>query len=376
MPEHGEIPPVAQMDVGAFYRRHRAELDEAVGRVLASGWYVLGAECAAFENEFAEALGLGGAVGVATGTDAIALALRALGIGPGDRVATVSHTAVATVAAIEQIGAVPILVDIDHDTFTMDPAELRRTLDAFPGVKAVVVVHLYGQPAEVMAIQEICDRRGVMIVEDCAQAHGASVGGRFVGSFGAAAAFSFYPTKNLGAFGDGGAVSTHDPATLERVRMLRQYGWKRRYVSEIAGLNSRLDEIQAAILRVRLRHLDDGNRRRRIIAAAYSEGLADLGLQLPVQSGDTKHVFHQFVVRHPDRERLLVSLKDLGVVCNVHYPEPVHSQPAYLGRLESGPSGLGRSEAAAQSVLSLPMYPELSDDDVARVLAAFRRLLR
>jgi len=369
-------PTILQMDVGAFYRRRRTEVDAAIARVLNSGWFILGGECAAFEAEFAEAFGYGGSVGVANGTDALTLALRALGIGPGDRVATVSHTAVATVAAIEMAGAVPVLVDVDDETLTMDPAELHGALATTAGIRAVVVVHLYGQPADLGALAPICREFGVRLVEDCAQAHGATIGGVYVGGHGDAAAFSFYPTKNLGAFGDGGAVAARDPAVLERVRALRQYGWVKRYVSEIAGVNSRLDELQAAILRVRLPELAADNERRRTIAASYDQGLRSEALRLPYRSEDSRHVFHQYVIRVADRDRVAARLKAVGVGVNIHYPEPVHLQAAYRGRLACGPSGLANSEAAARSVLSLPMYPELADADIERVIRALRAALQ
>jgi len=344
--------PVPQMDVGAFYRAHRGEIDAAVARVLDSGWYVLGTEGDAFEAEFSAMFGYGGAVGVASGTDALILALKALDIGRGDRVITVSHTAVATVAAIEIAGAEPVLVDIDPVSFTMDPADLERALAATAGVKAVIVVHLYGQPADLPILADICKRRGVKLIEDCAQAHGARVGARFVGGFGDIAAFSFYPTKNLGAFGDGGAVCASDPTLLETLRALRQYGWRRRYVSDIAGMNSRLDEIQAAILRARLPQLEAGNRRRREIAAAYRAGLAGLDLVLPVEREGTTHVYHQYVVRCRDRDALCARLRAARVGFNIHYPVPVHLQPAYEDRLIRSEGGLASTEAAAREVWS------------------------
>ena len=256
-------PRIPQNDVGAGYRARRAEIDAAVSRVLASGWYILGAEVAAFEREFAEWLGIAGAVGVANGTDALALALRALDIGPGCSVVTVSHTAVATVAAIEMVGATPILVDIDPGTYCLDPDELAAVVDRWrdggdgvPPIRAVVPVHIYGHPADMTRILPIARGAGLRVVEDCAQAHGATLRGARVGTLGDAAAFSLYPTKNLGALGDGGVVVTGDPELRERIVALRQYGWRERYVSAIPGVNSRLDEVQAAILRVRLRDLD------------------------------------------------------------------------------------------------------------------------
>jgi dTDP-4-amino-4,6-dideoxygalactose transaminase len=364
------MPNIRQTDPGAFNRRHRDEILAALERVLDSGWYVLGKEVAAFEQEFAHQFGMGHAVGVANGTDAVCLALRALGIGAGSRVATVSHTAVATVAAIEMAGASPVFVDIDPATYTMDPGALALAVDGPDPVHAIVVVHLYGHPADMEALMAISSRSGIPIVEDCAQAHGASIGARFVGSMTAAAAFSFYPTKNLGAVGDGGLVTAADQETAARVRVLREYGWRQRYVSECSGVNSRLDEFQAAFLRTRLPFLEAGNQRRRAIAAAYDRELANTGLALPIQRAGTSHVYHQYVVRHSDRDGLQSRLQQRGIATNVHYPIPVHHQPAYRGRCSVGPAGLDATEAAARAVLSLPMYPELDDASVAEVIDA------
>ena len=366
---------IPQVDPGASYRAHRAEIDAAVARVLQSGWYILGKEVAAFEREFAEAFGVGHGIGVASGTDALILSLIAAGIRPGDRVATSSHTAVATVTAITLAGAEAVLVDIDPKSFTIDPAKLAATFEAIPGIKAVIAVHLYGQPADLPAILKVARQNRARLIEDCAQAHGARLDGRWAGSFGDVAAYSFYPTKNLGAFGDGGLVATNDPHIAERARSDREYGWKGPRISETAGMNSRLDELQAAILRTRLPKLAAGNLRRRQIAAQYDRRLADTALKLPVVSAQVTHAYHQYVVRHPDRDRLQAKLRDAGIGTNIHYPVPVHLQPAYAGRVLVEPHGLGETEAAAREVLSLPMYPELEDDAVALVVQAIRKAL-
>jgi dTDP-4-amino-4,6-dideoxygalactose transaminase len=368
------VAAIPQMDPSAFYRAHKGEVDSAIGRVLESGRYILAHEVAAFEAEFAGALGIGHAIGVANGTEALELALRALGIGPGDRVATVSHTAVATVAAIELAGAEPVLVDIDPATFTLAPGELSATFDAVPNIKAVIAVHLYGQPADLPKIRSIAQSHGAWLVEDCAQSHGARLDGRWTGTFGDIAAFSFYPTKNLGGYGDGGLVATADPLVAERVKSLREYGWTTRRVSEAAGMNSRLDELQAAILRIRLKYLLQGNARRREIASAYDRGLADSGLVLPIARPNAQHAYHQYVVRHARRDELRTKLTALGIGTNVHYPVPVHLQPAYSGRLAIV-RRLGETEAAAREVLSLPMFPELDETAVLRVIAAVRQAL-
>jgi dTDP-4-amino-4,6-dideoxygalactose transaminase len=293
-------------------------------------------------------------MGVGSGTDALNVALRAFGVGVGDLVATVSHTAVATVAAIEMAGATPVLVDIDPATFAMDPGALEAVLKTTT-VRAVIPVHLYGQPADMAAINEISRRHGAVVIEDCAQSHGHATG-----MLSDAAAFSFYPTKNLGALGDGGCVVTSDAKIAERCRMIREYGWRNRYVSEIAGVNSRLDEMQAAILRVKLRYLDVANAKRAAIAAVYREML-----ELP--DADAGHVYHQFVIRTKRRDALRAFLTENGVGTLIHYPVPVHLQPAYSGRLAAG--ALGQTEAAAREVLSLPMYPELPLES-AQVVAA------
>jgi dTDP-4-amino-4,6-dideoxygalactose transaminase len=353
----------------ASYAAHQEEIDAAIHRVLASGWYVLGQEVSAFEEEFAGYIGSREAVGVGSGTDALVLALRACGVEPGDAVLTVSHTAVATVAAIELAGARPVLAEVEPETFTLDPAGLEAALQAAGAadIKAIIAVHLYGHPANLPAILDIAARHGLKVIEDCAQAHGAAVQGRKVGALGAqAAAFSFYPTKNLGALGDGGAVVTDDPDVAAQVRLLRQYGWRQRYVSELPGLNSRLDELQAAVLRVKLRYLDQENGRRREIAALYNSLLAQTPLGLPPVRPGATHVYHQYVVRSRHRDQLQAFLEAHGIGTMIHYPVPVHLQPAYRGRLRLA-NPLAGTEALCREILSLPLYPHLSDADVERV---------
>lgn len=366
-------PRLAPADPGAAYRALQHAIDRAVRRVLRRGVYILGPEVAAFEREFAAYLGAARAVGVATGTDALTLALRASGVGPGDAVVTVSHTAVATVAAIELAGAVPVLVDVDPDDLTMDPERVDAAVRALerstrPGrLRAVVPVALYGQPPDLPAICAIAARHGLAVVEDCAQAHGAAVDGRAAGRWGRAAAFSFYPTKNLGAVGDAGAVVTDDPALAERVRALRQYGWRDAPVSHELGVNSRLDELQAAVLRVKLRHLEAATARRERLAAIYAARLAGTGLALPPRHAGRRHVFHQYVIRTPRRDALRAFLHGHGVETQVHYPVPVHLHPAYAGRVVVGPGGLDRTERACREVVSLPIHPELTAADIERV---------
>jgi dTDP-4-amino-4,6-dideoxygalactose transaminase len=369
---------VPQADPGAGYRAQKAEIDAAVARALASGWYILGKEGEAFEREFAAWQGLPRAVGCANGTDALTLALRGLGIGAGATVVTVSHTAVATVAAIEMVGATPLLLDIDPDTYTMDPEELAAVLDdpppGLPPIRAVIPVHLYGQACDLGPMLAAAGRHGVAVIEDCSQAHGATLGGRKVGTMGDVACFSLYPTKNLGALGDGGVLATADAALADRIGAIRQYGWKERYISADVGVNSRLDELQAAILRVKLTVLDAGNARRQAIAAAYDAALAGGRYAPPVRRPDAGHVFHQYVLRVPERTEVMARLRAEGVATAVHYPQPVHLQPAYRGRTPMGPAGCAETARAAGEVMSLPMFPELTDAQVEHVCTALRRL--
>jgi len=350
----------------AQYLAHKQEIDDAINRVLESGWYILGDEVGAFEEEFAVYLGVNHAVGVGNGTEALHLALVACGIGYGDEVATVSHTAVATVAAIELAGAKPVFVDIDPVTYNMDPDLLEKGITS--KTKAIVPVHLYGRPAPMEEILAIAKEYGLCVVEDCAQAHGATYRGKRVGSFGDMACFSFYPTKNLGALGDGGAVVTNNPELAEKARLLREYGWAERYVSHTPGWNTRLDEIQAAILRVKLKHLDFDNARRFKLANLYSEGLFETGIALPMLQKDAVHVYHLYVIRVKERGSLKAYLRSKDIGATVHYPAPVHLQPAY----EKIAVSLPNTEIAAREVLSLPMYPELTENQVQFVIDSIK----
>jgi dTDP-4-amino-4,6-dideoxygalactose transaminase len=369
-------PLLPLADPKANYLAHQHAIDAAVRRVLEGGWYILGPEVTAFEQEFAAAMGGTYAIGVGSGTEALHLALRACGIGPGDAVFTVSHTAVATVAAIELAGATPVLVDIDPRTFTLDPNRLEDALREYAGAgslaararpRAVVPVHLYGHPADMPAILNIARRYGLRVIEDCAQAHGAALEGRQAGSWGDAAAFSFYPTKNLGALGDGGALVTHAPDLAERARLLREYGWRERYVSACPGMNSRLDEVQAAVLRVKLRYLEQENDRRRELARTYQSLLSATSLRLPHARNHTKHVYHLYVVRSKHRDQLRGFLREHAIGTAIHYPAPVHLQPAYQSRIALGPGGLHETEQACREILSLPMYPQLTEEQVRYV---------
>jgi dTDP-4-amino-4,6-dideoxygalactose transaminase len=364
-------------DPMAGYLAHRTEIDAAISRVMTSGWYILGKEVEEFEREFASFTGANEAVAVASGTDAVMLSLRALGLGPGDAVLTVSHTAVATVAAIEMAGVMPILVDIDPNRFTMCPRSLAKAI-AHSGplaskLKAIVPVHLYGQPCDMDAIDDIAQRHGLFVVEDCSQSHGAKIRDQMTGVLGNVAAFSLYPTKNLGAFGDAGVLTTRDSALADRLRLLRQYGWRERNRSEVAGVNSRLDELQAAILRVRLKHLAAMNAARQSIASIYDEGLAKV-CRIPFRAENATHVFHQYVIRVPHRDSVQQRLKQADIGTMIHYPMPVHAQPAYAGRL-SRVVELTHTDSAVCDILSLPMYPELSLDSARRVVSALIAIL-
>ncbi|MBA4416988.1 MAG: erythromycin biosynthesis sensory transduction protein eryC1 [Syntrophus sp. (in: bacteria)] len=366
---------IPQTDPKANYLAHKAEIEGAIAHVLDSGWYILGGEVTAFEAEFAKFIGVNHAVGTANGTDAIVIALRACDIKRGDVVLTVSHTAVATVAAIELTGATPVLVDIDPKTYTMDPSHLEDAIKAISNapsgtnrqLKAVLPVHLYGHPADMPAIVEIARRYGLYVIEDCAQAHGAIIEGKKAGTWGHIATFSFYPTKNLGALGDGGAVGTDDPLLAEKACALREYGWHERYISDVPGMNSRLDELQAAILRIKLNYLDEENKRRGLVANIYNEFLSDSLLHLPAVRPDVTHVYHQFVVQSTQRDNLRSFLMANGIATAVHYPVPVHLQPAYKGQTTIGRGGLHNTEQICNEILSLPMYAQLSDEQTEKV---------
>jgi dTDP-3-amino-3,4,6-trideoxy-alpha-D-glucose transaminase len=353
-------------DLKPLVARCRPAFEAALRRVLDSGWFILGPEVEAFEREFAAYHGEGyHAVAVGHGTDAIELALRAAGVGAGDEVITTPLTAVPTVCAIERAGARPVFADIDPRTCTISPDAVRAAIT--PRTRAVVPVHLYGRPADMIELGKIARAANLLMLEDCAQAHGAWLGGRLVGTFGELAAFSFYPTKNLGALGDGGAVLTADAALADRLRRLRNYGQAARYEHVERGMNSRLDELQAALLRVVLARLDDHNDERRRLAARYRAELA--GVTLPADGPGRHHVYHLFVVRHPDRDGLARRLAAQGVGTASHYPRPVHLQSAYTD-LGYAPGSMPAAERAAAEVLSLPLFVGMTEVQVAEVCAA------
>jgi dTDP-3-amino-3,4,6-trideoxy-alpha-D-glucose transaminase len=365
------------LDLQSTYRELQAELDAAYRRVMEGGWYILGAEVDAFEEEFAAYCGVKHCVAVGNGLDALHLILRAYDIGPGDEVIVPAFTFIATWLAVSASGAIPVAVEVDERTYNLDPARVEEALT--PRTRAILPVHLFGQPADMDALTTLARRHGLRVIEDAAQAHGARYKGRRAGSLGDAAGFSFYPAKNLGAYGDGGAITTNDSPLAERLRLLRNYGSRHKYVHECRGANSRLDELQAAFLRVRLRHLDDWNERRRRLAAAYQRGLQMVpGVVVPSIPDWAEPVWHLFVIRHRRRDELQRYLAQVGIGSLIHYPVPPHRSDAYRDCVWQG-KGLGRTDMLAREVLSLPMSPHLSDsvaDTITEVLHRFVRLER
>ena len=362
-----EDPAIPLVDLKAQHRSIKAELDAAIGSVLESGRFILGPEVQAFEREFGDYCGTRHAVGVNSGTSALHLALLAAGVGPGDEVIAPAFTFVATVAAVEYTGARAILVDVDPLTLTMDPARLEAAITT--KTRALIPVHLYGQPADMDPILSIARAHGLVLVEDAAQAHGAEYRGRRVGSIGDMACFSFYPGKNLGAAGDGGALTTSNDEYAQAVRVLRDWGAPEKYLHVVKGFNFRLDEIQAAILRVKLRRLEAWTELRRRHARTYSTLLAGAAVARPVAARDVRHVYHIYAVRTHARDRVRSELHAAGVQAAIHYPIPVHLQPAYAN-LGYTRGDFPVAERAADEVLSLPMYPELTSRQIERVAGA------
>ena len=362
---------VPYLDLKAQYQSIKPEIDAAIARVLDSCQFVLGSEVAGFEQEFATYCGAAECIGLNSGTSALHLALLAAGVGAGDEVITVPFTFVASVAAIIYAGARPVLVDIDPRSFTMDPAAIEAAIT--PRTKAILPVHLYGQPADMDPIMEVARRHGLVVIEDAAQAHGAKYKGRPVGSIGDMACFSFYPGKNLGAYGEGGAVTTSNAEYARTVRMLRDWGQDRKYHHVLRGYNYRMEGLQGAILRVKLRHLEPWTEARRTIAAKYNELLADSELVRPSEMPWARHVYHAYTLRSDDRDALQAALQEKGIQTGIHYPMPVHLQPAYA-ELVQMPQSLPESEKAAAEVLSLPVFPELTDEQIQRVTTALTSL--
>jgi dTDP-4-amino-4,6-dideoxygalactose transaminase len=361
-----EIVTIPFLDLVRQYATIAPEIDAALYDVVRSGQFILGRHVEALEAELAAYSGAAYGIGVGSGTDALRLALEAVGIGPGDEVITTPFTFFATAEMISQIGAVPVFADIDPDSYAIDPREIEKRLTS--RTRAIIPVHLYGHPADMTAIMDLARPRDIWVIEDAAQAVGAEHGGRRAGGIGDLGCFSFYPTKNLGAYGDAGLVTTNDPDLAERLRKLRQHGQRVRYVHESLGWSSRLDEIQAAVLRVKLRHLDAWTERRRALADQYRALLAGLPLRLPHDQANAHAVYHLFTVATEDRDALQKYLGERGIATAVHYPIPLHLQEPYRG----GATALPVSERAARTVLSLPLFPEMTVDEVKLVAATVR----
>ncbi len=362
--------PVPFVDLRAQYASIREEVHQAMDRVLQRTDFILGQDVEAFEEEFAAYCGAQYGIGVDSGTSALELILRAYDLGPGDEIIAPANTFIATVLAISYVGATPVLVDADPHTLSMDPALVEAAIT--PRTKAIMPVHLYGHPADMDAIMAIADQHGLVVIEDASQAHGARYKGQRVGSLGHAAAFSLYPAKNLGAYGDAGILVTDDAQVADTLRMLRNYGQRVKYHHDLVGYNRRLDTLHAAVLRVKLRHLDDWSQARRRHAARYSQLLADVpGVTLPGQAEDVEPVFHLYVIQVAQRDELRAFLAEQAIATGIHYPVPIHLQPAYrhLGYREGD---FPVTEASARSMLSLPMYPELPDEAIQRVVQAIR----
>jgi dTDP-4-amino-4,6-dideoxygalactose transaminase len=363
---------VPYLDLKTQYQNIRPEIDEAIARVLDNCQFVLGSEVAAFEKEFATHCGAAECIALNSGTSALHLALLAAGVGPRDEVITVAFTFVASVAAVVYAGARPVVVDIDPHSFTIDPAAIEAVIT--PRTKAILPVHLYGQPADMDPIMEVARRHGLFVIEDAAQAHGAKYKGRSVGSIGDIGCFSFYPSKNLGAYGEGGAVTTNSAEYARTIRMLRDWGQDRKYHHLLRGFNYRMEGLQGAILRVKLGHLDQWTELRRAAASKYNRLLADCGVELPREMPWARHVYHVYSLRTKDRDALQAALETEGIQTAVHYPLPVHLQPAYAD-LGYSRGAFPQSERAAEEVLSLPLYPEITDTQIQKVAQALTNLV-
>jgi dTDP-4-amino-4,6-dideoxygalactose transaminase len=365
------IVKVPYLDLRAQYQSIKPEIDAAISRVLESSQFILGSEVAEFEKEFAVYCGVTECIALNSGTSALHLALLAAGIGPGDEVITVPFTFAASVAAILYTGARPVLVDIDPDTFTMNAVATEAAIT--PRTRAILPVHLYGHPADMDPILEVAQRHNLVVIEDAAQAHGGTYKGRPVGSVGDISCFSFYPTKNLGAYGEGGAVTTGNAEYARTIRMLRDWGQDRKYHHVLRGFNYRMEGLQGAILRVKLRHLDQWTELRRAAASKYTRLLADCGVELPREMTWARHVYHVYTLRTKDRDALQSTLQTEGIQTAVHYALPVHLQPAYAD-LGYPRGAFPQSEKAAEEVLSLPLYPEITDTHIQKVAQALTRL--
>lgn len=362
---------IPMVDLKIQYEQIKEEIDNGLLEALGKTQFILGPNVAAFEQEAAAYLGVPHAVGVASGTDALHLALAAAGIGPGDEVITSPFTFIATAEAICYVGATPVFVDVEPGSFNIDPVLVAKAIT--PRTKALLPVHLFGQPANIGALQELCAKHDLLLIEDCAQSFGAAIGGKMTGSFGLAGCFSFFPSKNLGGYGDGGLVTTTCDETAERLRMLRNHGSKVRYHHDAIGYNSRLDELQAVILRVKLKRIDTYNRERRRVAHRYSAALAPLGITPPLEDGIGNHVYHQYTLLSDRRDAIMARLGERQISSAIYYPIPLHKQNVFAAACAG--LSLPVSEGVAARCLSLPIFPEMTDAQVDEVLAAVRDAL-
>lgn len=362
---------IPMVDLKAQYGKIKEEIERGLGEVLDNCQFILGPNLKAFEQEAADYLGVKHAIGVASGTDALHLALKAEGVGEGDEVITTSFTFIATAEAIRYVGAKPLFVDIDPRTFNIDPAAIEKAITS--KTRAVMPVHLFGQPADMGRIRAICDQHGLKLIEDCCQSFGASINGVKTGAIGDSAGFSFFPSKNLGAFGDGGLLTTHSDDTAAKVKMLRNHGSEVRYYHDVIGYNSRLDEMQAVVLRAKLKHIDTYNRRRRRAARLYSELLAELPVTAPYEDGIGVHVFHQYTLLTGRREAVMKALQEARIACAVYYPVPLHQQKAFAE--ECAGQSLPVAEEVSRRCLSLPICPELPEEDIQRIVGVIKGAL-
>jgi dTDP-4-amino-4,6-dideoxygalactose transaminase len=358
------------VDLAVQYQELRHEILPALERVMSTTQFILGEDVELFEQEFARFCGVQHCIGVASGTDALHLAVRALGIGPGDEIITAANTFIATALGATFAGATPVFVDVNADDFNLNAQLLEQAITA--RTKAIIPVHLYGQPADMEAILKIARQHNLKVIEDASQAHGAMIGSQKVGSFGDLACFSFYPGKNLGAYGDGGAVVTNDAKLAEKLRLLRNYGQKKKYVHTLAGYNSRLDTMQAAILRIKLRHLDRWTERRRAAARMYNELLSGVDVVRPKEIKGRKHVYHIYAIQHPQRDLLIEHLKHKEIFCGIHYPLPLPQQEPYREH-KTVPHGAPVTMKLAENIVSLPLYPEMTEQQVMRVVEEIKR---
>lgn len=359
---------IPMLDLKQQYQQLKPHIVPKIQAVLESGQYILGPNVSAFEQEVADYLDVDYAVSCASGTDALHLALKAAGIGPGDEVITTAFTFIAAAEAIHYVGATPVFVDIDPQTFNIDPNNIQQAVTK--KTKAILPVHLFGQPADMEAITALCQKHGLDLIEDCAQSFGAHINGHQTGTLGMMGCFSFFPSKNLGCYGDGGMVSTRSGKLAERLRTLRNHGYNEQHHHSVIGLNSRLDEIQAVVLRTKLQYVDTYNEGRRRAAHFYNRLLSDVNVTIPYEETTSYHVYHQYTVLVPDRDRIMDRLRDAGIASAIYYPIPLHKQKAFIDTYRA--MDLATTEQVAQQCLSLPMYPELKDEAIEEIVTVIK----